>query len=144
MLRPEPKMYEGETQISGSGIIKGTVKDQRLHGRRENAGKLVTTFCQRRSSVREASDRCSRNTLKTVFRRGRRNWGRSHQDHSGGIGDNAFPLHSRGTCLRRAMRGCTRCKCIVTLMRAVTRAFTRSAYARSNVGPRMLWSVDGV
>ena len=33
---------------------------------------------------------------------------------------------SRGTCLRRAMRGCTRCKCIVTSMRAVTRAFTRS------------------
>jgi len=37
MLRPEPEKYEKETQISCSGIIvsysKGTVEDQRLHGR---------------------------------------------------------------------------------------------------------------
>ena len=39
-----PKKYEGETQISGSCIIKGTVKDQRLHGRmQENWPRLFAS-----------------------------------------------------------------------------------------------------
>ena len=62
MLRPEPKKYEGETQISGSGIIvEGTIKDQRLHGRvQENWPRLLTG--RRHSSVRGSLDRCSRSS----------------------------------------------------------------------------------
>ena len=46
------------------------------------------------------------------------------------IGDNAFLLYSRGTpCLRRVMRGCMRCKCIDTRMRAAARASTRNSQA---------------
>ena len=68
-------------------------------------------------------------------------WGWSHQDHSGGIGGNAFPLHSRGTCLSRA---CNERMYAMQMHRHIDESSHEGfheEYASSNAGPM---SVDGV